>query len=147
MITSKKTYSLLFIVLVSAVALNYSTEIVEFIRPGEITKLTSETYQIENEIWVNGDDLRSGGTIIYGAPLKVTVYDPNGNVYSVYNTRSKDEEERRSIACAVACGAAFDHMILDVSGDLPSGEWTVNVRFDGDSVYRAAEVTNKFQVG
>jgi hypothetical protein len=116
------------------------------IAPENKITMSSETYRIENEIWINGGDIYSGEEIVYEIPLTLTILYPNGEVYRIDRTRSKSLEERNSIACVVACGPGFEYLLLEVTDETQRGEWMVTVSFEGDGVYRSAENTHNFWV-
>ncbi len=142
----KRTHLLAFTVVIAGVILGLSPDLVEAIRPGEPTRLYSEVFEMSGEVYINGDDVTSGDTIIYAAPLTVTIIDPNGDVYRVDGIRSKTEREKTSLVCSLSCGASFEHKLVDVDAVM-LGEWKAVVRYAGDGQYRAAENVLKFQVG
>ncbi len=142
----KRSHLLVFALVFSATILGLSYDVVELVRPGEPTKLYSEAFEMSGQIWINGDDLWSGEKIVYAAPLTVTIIDPNGEVYRVDDIRTKTEKEKNSLVCSIACGASFEHKLVDVDAVIP-GEWKAIVRYNGDETYRAAQNVLKFKVG
>lgn len=142
----KRSHLLVFAVVFSATILGLSVDIVEMIRPGEPTTLYSEAFEMSGQIWINGDDLSSGETWIYGAPLTVTIIDPNGDTYRVDTIRSKTEKEKKSLVCSISCGASFEHKLVDVNNVIP-GDWKAIVRYDGNGTFRAAQNVLEFKVG
>lgn len=142
----KRTHLLVFAVVFSATIMGLSYDVVEILRPGEPTVLYSEAFEMSGQVWINGDDLVSGDTVIYGAPLTVTITDPDGEIYRIDYIRSKTEEQKNSLACTIACGASIEHLILDTA-DVQPGEWEIRIRYAGDSEFRPAENVLKYQVG
>lgn len=143
---SRKTYYSLIWVAATVYMLSNSSILMGIISPENKITMSSETYRIENEIWINGGDIYSGEEIVYEIPLTLTILYPNGEVYRIDRTRSKSLEERNSIACVVACGPGFEYLLLEVTDETQRGEWMVTVSFEGDGVYRSAENTHNFWV-